>query len=92
MEQTNVKASTKTKTRNLATANPDLIIKYIDNGYSPEQWADITEAMRKHDPDPKAFNVFPRGPNHEPAVKPRPSVISLLTSRQVREQLSEAQR
>lgn len=51
----------KRKTRNAATANPKLLVNYIDSGYSAQEWRDITEAMRKLDPDPKAASVFPRG-------------------------------
>ena len=79
----------KTKMRNIATANPDLMVRYIDSGYDLDEWLAICEAMRRHDPDPKAPNVFPRRQGKDiakPAVG-KPSIASLLASRQIQEQI-----
>jgi hypothetical protein len=68
-----------------------VIVRYADSGWSQEEWQLIEDAMRKHVPDPRAWNVFRRGGGPvKPA--PEPSIASLLASRQVRGQLAKGPR
>jgi hypothetical protein len=43
-----------------ATADPDLVVRVIDSGYNAEEWAQITEAMRRYVPNGDEANVSRR--------------------------------
>jgi hypothetical protein len=44
----------------LATADPKLVIFYLDSGWTAHQWAGIAEMTSRLIPDPTEPNVFPR--------------------------------
>ena len=84
------KRNSERPARACATADPQLVVRVIDSG--AEEWAQITEAMAKYVPNGREANVAKRFGKLTTASPRKPSVASLLASRQIQHQLREASR
>ena len=84
------KRNSERPARVCATADPQLVVRVIDSG--AEEWAQITEAMAKYVPNGREANVAKRFGKLTTASPRKPSVASLLASRQIQHQLREASR
>jgi len=86
------KRNSERPARVCATADPQLVVRVIDSGWDAEEWAQITEAMAKYVPNGREANVAKRFGKLTTASPRKPSVASLLASRQIQHQLREASR